>query len=183
MNRDQEKEILNGAMQACDKINRFINEQKFDAKTVSVACNIAYYLMYLDCGMTLENAIGFQPDVADIVRQIREIEEEEKGKKVKEKPSKDEQEKMDHLNKILNQANKDHPEVFAQVLKDAKKRGDNFLFSPEIRERMSKFNNMSVEQMLGTEDFWKEMFEHAGFGAEEFEKVKKKVKEETRRGR
>lgn len=169
---EQDKTVLNEALKIVRHLINFGNKNNIPGNILGLACNILSCMIYQDNDLDVKEYMEFQPDMWGMA-----------GELVKSLNDQQEKIKASHLNDILKEAKKEQPELFEEVLKEAKKRGDDYLFSPEIRERLSKFNNMSLDEMLGTEDFWREMFAHAGVNPEEFEKIKKEVKKETKRKR
>ena len=53
---------------------------------------------------------------------------------------------------------------------------EEYLFSEELRKRMSKFGDMDINECLSNPDFYKELLDHAGISKEEQKKLWEKVK-------
>lgn len=168
MTMDQQ-EVFNKAFEYINKLTEFARNEKMIGHILALACNILMYQAYEESGMTTDNVISFQPDIVDVLNQIKAFKKEDEEK--------ENQQKIKEMNKVLNELNKEHPEVMAEVLKGAKQRGDQFLFSPELRERMSKFNHLSAHEAMQSQEYWEECFAHVGYSKEEARKLMKGIKE------
>lgn len=168
MTMDQQQ-VFDEAFKYINKLTEFARNEQMIGHILALACNILMYQAYEESGMTSDNVISFQPDIVDVLNQIKGFKKEDEDKR--------DQEKIKEINKVLNDLNKEHPEVMAAMLETARERGDQHLFSPELRERMSKFNHLSAHEAMQSEEYWLECFGHVGYSKEEAKKLMKGIKD------
>lgn len=168
-----QQELMQLAAKYAQQIEDFTRQHDMDVRAVMLACSL------FACGLTqyfkldLKTYLETQEGLWDVALQLRNPEDNDEETK----------DSLDTAEAVMQEFFTENPHEFEKLRDAAKARGDEFLFSPEIRKSMAPFSQKSVKECLRSEDFFRAVFKHAGCSDEEFEEIKKKVKNETKSDR
>lgn len=135
-----------------------------DPRIFALACNTVCIGQYKIDGVSIDQFMGMQRQLWKTMAEFEKNESDEIEK-----------EKEEFLSGCLDDLNEKMPDVMKMVSEKARERGDGFLFSPELREGLSKFGDMDVSGALGNRDFLDALLDHAGMDQKDKNELWEKV--------